>query len=167
MTWGRPFQLVSPFFACSSPETTPIQVECSNWSPAVLTRSGDVYVWLPFAGTLSDQYEEAIKEMDKDESVKLVVFNNEIAIPYHTFNIHMGPVKAPTLPELPDLLATGLSEEEQKKETKLIKIAVLLSGLIGLSNKGHVLKLNGLKVSQWYIFHIFQTFFNALYSHFS
>ena len=57
----------------------------------------------------------------------------------------MDPIKAPTLPDLPDLPATGLSEGECRKETKLIKIATNPSCLIGLTNKGHVLKLDGLE----------------------
>ena len=142
--WGRPFQLVSPFLDCSSPETTPIQVECS-WFSAALTRSGDVYLWWPFTGALSDQYTKVIQAMKKDESLKAVVSDNETVIPCHTFSIHMDPVKAPTLPNLPDLPATGLSERKCRKETKLIKIAIDNFSLIGLTNKGHVLKLDGLK----------------------
>ena len=101
-------------------------------------------MWWPHSGTLRDHYEEAIKEMDKNESTKVVVPNNEAAIPCHTFSIHMDPVKAPTLPILPDLTATGLSEGEHRKETKLIKIAATLTCLMGLTNKGHVLIMDGL-----------------------
>ena len=56
----------------------------------------------------------------------------------------MDPVKLPELPDLPDLPGTGLSEEERRRETKLIKIAALPYRFIGLTNKGHVLMLNGL-----------------------
>ena len=83
--------------------------------------------------------------MDKDESVKVVVSNNETVIPFHTFSIDMDPVKVPTLPDLPDLPATGLPEGEHRKESKLIKIAVLSHCLIGLTNKGHVLRLYRLR----------------------
>ena len=77
--------------------------------------------------------------------MKVVVSNNETVIPCHTFSINMDPVKVPTLPDLPDLPATGLSEGEHRKETKLIKIAAVADRLIGLTNKGHVLKMDGLK----------------------
>ena len=56
----------------------------------------------------------------------------------------MDPTKLPALPNLPDLPATGLIEEERRKETRLIKIAACDHWLIGLTNKGHVLKLAGL-----------------------
>ena len=102
-------------------------------------------MWWPSTGALSGQYHEAIEEMDKYGSAKVVVSNNETAIPCHTFSIHMDPVKVPTLPDLPDLPSTGLPEGEHKKETKLIKIAACYKSLIGLTNKGHVLKLDGLQ----------------------
>ena len=129
---SRPFQLISPFLDCSSPETTPIQAEGSHVASVVLTRSGDVYVWWPHSDIHPGQYEEAIEKMDKD-------------VPCYTLDFHMDPIKAPTLPDLPDLPATGLSEGERKKETKLIKIAALNFHLIGLTNKGHVLRLDGLE----------------------
>ena len=144
ITWGTPYQLVSPLLDCSSPETTPIQVECSHVFSAVLMRSGDVYLWWPWIDSPSGHYNEARKEMDKYGSPKVVVSNNETAIPCQTFSVHADPIKVPTLPDLPDLPATGLSEGECRKETKLIKIAVLDDCLIGLTNKGHVLKLDGL-----------------------
>ena len=63
-------------------------------------------------------------------------------------------MKLPKLPDLPDLLGTGLSEEERKKETKLIKIAALDHYLVGLTNQGHVLKLDemaeGESIRNWY-----------------
>ena len=48
------------------------------------------------------------------------------------------------LPDLPELPETGLSEEERRKETKLIKIAATHDCFIGLTNKGHVLRLDRL-----------------------
>ena len=97
-------------------------------------------MWPLFTSAMSKQYMEATKEMGK-----VVVSDNGTAIPCHTFGIHMDPVKAPTLPDLPDLLATGLSKGECRKETKLIKIAAVSRCFIGLTNKGHILKLDGFK----------------------
>ena len=54
----------------------------------------------------------------------------------------MDPTKLPALPDLPDFPATGLPEEERRKGTRLIKIAACYESLIGLTNKGHVLKLD-------------------------
>jgi len=142
--WGRPFRLVSPLLDCSSPATTPIQIECGWAFSTVLTKSGDVFAWWPFGGTFNDRYRETMIELDKDESTKAIVPDDGTVIPCHTWEINQDPVKFPILPDLPDLPATGLSEEERRKETKLIKIAAFDNCLVGLTNKGHVLKIDGL-----------------------
>jgi len=142
MSWGRPFRLVSPLLDCSSPETTPIQIECGARFSAVLTRSGDVCVWEPV--NIERQYDVAIEELDEDESTKAIVPEGGTVIPCHTWDIHADPVKLPALPDLPELPGTGLSEEERGKETKLIKIAAMGYSLIGLTNKGHVLMMDEL-----------------------
>ena len=140
-SWGRPFQLISPLLDCSSPETTPIQIECSWTFSAVLTRSGDVYV--SFEGAVGHQYQETIAELDKDKSTSVIVPIGGV-IPCYTWEMNVDPIKLPALPDLPDLLVTGLSEKGHRKETKLIKIASLSCCIIGLTNKGHVLKMDGL-----------------------
>ena len=144
ISWGRPFRLVSPLLDCSSPGATPTQIECGWDFSAVLTKSGDAYVWWPFDGTVGDRYDEAMEELDKDKSTKAVVPNGGTVIPCHAWEIHEDPVKLSILSDLPDLPATGLSEEERGKETKLIKIAAFEHRLIGLTNKGHVLKMDRL-----------------------
>ena len=144
-TWGRPFRLVSPFLDCSSPGTTPVQIECCAAISAVLMKSGDIYAWWVFNDTLGRQYREGMVELDKDESAKAIIPDNEMAIPCQTREINSNPVKFRKLPDLPDLLGTGLSEEERRMETKLIKIAAPRWNLIGLTNKGHVLMLHGLR----------------------
>jgi len=144
ISWGRPFRLVSPLLDCSSLETTPIQIECGWEFSTVLTKSGDVYAWWPFGGTFQDQYQEAIAKLDKDESTKAIVHHDEMAILCYTWEVEKDPVKLPILPNLPDLPGIELPEEEHRKETKLIKIAALNYCLIGLTNKGHVLKIDGL-----------------------
>jgi len=137
-TWGRPYRLVSPLLDCSSPETTPIQAE-SGWPfPAVLMRSGDVYRCPPPLG----QYEKVMAELDEDESTRAIVPDGETVIPCHTWEMNMDLVKLPIPPDLPDLPMTGLSEEERRKETKFIEISAFWDGFVGLTNKGHVLKVN-------------------------
>ena len=143
-SWGRPFRLVSPSLDCSSPETTPIQIECGWAFSTVLMRSGDVYAWWPFGGTFDDRYRATVAELDLDESTKAIVPDDGKVIPCHTWEMKKDPIKLPILPDLPDLSATGLPEEERKKETKLIKIAAFDNCLVGLTNKGHVLKMDGL-----------------------
>lgn len=143
-SWGRPFRLVSPSLDCSSPETTPAQIEC-GWSfSTVLTKSGDVYAWWPFGGSFEDQYLQTVAELNKDESTKAVVPDGGAVIPCYTWEMKRDPVRLPVLPDLPDLPATGLLEKERKQETKLIKIAAFDNCLVGLTNKGHVLKIDGM-----------------------
>ena len=142
--WGRPSRLVSPFLDCSSPGTTPIQIECGCAFSAVLMKSGDIYVWWVFNDFLGCQYREGMVGLDKDESTKAIIPDNKMVIPCQTQEINSDPGKVPKLPDLPKLLGTGLSEEECRKETKLIKIAATTSDLVGLTNKGHVLVLDGL-----------------------
>jgi len=143
-SWGRPFRLVSPSLDCSSPETTPIQIECGGHFSAVLMRSGDVYAWWPFGDAFEDQYQAAMTELAVGESTKTIVPDDETVIPCCTWEINKDPVKLPILPDLPDLPTTGLSEEWRSKDTKLIEIAGFNNCLIGLTNKGHVLKIDGL-----------------------
>ena len=83
-------------------------------------------------------------KLDKDESTKAILPDNRMVIPCQTWEIKMDPVKLPKLPDLPDLPETGLTEEERRRETKLIKITSFLSRAVGLTNKGHVLVLHGL-----------------------
>ena len=80
-------------------------------------------------------------ELDKEESTNAIIPDDRTVIPCRTWEINMDPVKLPILPNLPDLLGTGLPEEERRKETKLIRIAALSRNLVGLTNKGHVLML--------------------------
>ena len=69
------------------------------------------------------------------------VIEHEGVILCQTREFKMDPVRLPPLPDLPDLPDTGLPEEERRKKTRLIKIATCHHHLIGLTNKGHVLKL--------------------------
>ena len=148
-SWGRPFRLVSPSLDCSSPETTPIQIECGWPFSAVLSKSGDVYAWWPYGDTFEDRYWEIMDELDKDKSTKASVPDNETIIPCHTWEMRMDPVKLPILPDLPDLPSTGLPEEARKKETKLIKIAGFDNSLVGLTNKGHILKMDEMYAAEF------------------
>jgi len=140
-SWGRPYRLVSPFLDCSSPETTPIQIACGAFCSAILTRSGDVYVWSEFM----DRYDEAMAKLVNVESTRATVPNGGTVIPCRAKETKMDPIRLPIPSDLPDLPMTGLPEEECRKETKLIKIVACLGSLIGLTNKGHVLKMDGLE----------------------
>ena len=97
-----------------------------------------MYVWWVDVGTFDDLYRDTLK-------ISVVpVIEHEGVILCQTEELKMDPIKIPTLPDLPDLPTTGLPEEERRKGTRLIKIAISNSCLVGLTNKGHVLKLDGM-----------------------
>jgi SCF-associated factor 1 len=58
--------------------------------------------------------------------------------------LRVNPLRIPPIPTLPELNDAGLSQEERSKETVLVKIAAFDNSLIGLTNKGHVLKFGDL-----------------------
>ena len=101
-------------------------------------------MWWLYESTFMDRYWKGMASLDKYKSTKAIVPDGGTVIPCHTWEINVDPVKLPVLPDLPDLPVTGLPEEERRKETKLIKIAALSHCLVGLTNKGHVLKMDGL-----------------------
>ena len=140
-SWGRPVRLVSPLLDCSSPQTTPIQTECGRSFSAVLTRSGDVYVWWMGIGTFDDLYLQGIRIHGIRAGL---VPDHEGVIPCRTWELKTDLIKLPVLPDLPDLVAIGISGEGHREETRLIKIAACADYLIGLTNKGHALKLDRL-----------------------
>ena len=59
-------------------------------------------------------------------------------IPCVTWDLHHNPMRLSPIPSLPKL------GEERDDVTKLVKIAGMDSFLIGLTNKGHVLKFGSL-----------------------
>jgi SCF-associated factor 1 len=61
-----------------------------------------------------------------------------------TWSLRADPRKIPNIPQLPELESPGMSQEERTKTTTLVKIAAFDSHLIGLTNKGHVLKFGAL-----------------------
>jgi SCF-associated factor 1 len=60
------------------------------------------------------------------------------------WDLEMDPTRLPALPPLPDLANTGESQED-REPTQLIQIAGLDNCLVGLTNRGHVLKIDELR----------------------
>ena len=62
-----------------------------------------------------------------------------------TWSLRADPRRVPNKPKPPELESPGMSQEERltKTKTALVKITAFDSHLIGLTNKGHVLKLFG------------------------
>ncbi|KAI0832117.1 RCC1/BLIP-II [Trametes gibbosa] len=153
-SWGRPFRLNSPAVDKSSPDSTPVQVE-SGWSfSSILTQSGDVLVYWPFGGTFKtiiDQKEtelNGIEDPAQNIAAKARVDQDKPRIvPCHWWDFHgADPVRLPHIPvhDLPVLHKTGLPAEQLDEETKLVKIAGIDNCIIGLTNKGHVLRYDSL-----------------------
>jgi len=141
--WGRPFRLVSPLVDCHAPETTPIQAESGWFFCSVLTQSGDVLVYWHASGTMGRVFSDKMSEMNNEGSTKAEVIGGH-EIPCVIWEMRQDPFHLPPIPELPVLQRNGLTDDEQSEPTKLIKIAALDNNLIGLTNKGHVLKFYGL-----------------------
>ncbi|KZT27926.1 RCC1/BLIP-II protein [Neolentinus lepideus HHB14362 ss-1] len=143
-SWGRPFKLVSPFLDKTLPETTPAQIECGWAFSSALTQSGDVIVWWPFLDDMDRIFDENDEEMNRI-GVKRAEATPKGVIPCATWNMRVDPHRLPPIPRnLPELLHTGDSEENRRKDTLLVKIAGGDNMIVGLTNKGHVLTIGGL-----------------------
>ena len=159
-SWGRPFLLRSSLVDKSSPETTPKQVE-SGWEfSSILTESGDVLVYWPFGGRLKVIADRKKDELDSSENAELKAaakarptVAEPNVVPCYWWVLHgADPVRLPPIPaeRLPVLPGTGLSQEDRDEETKLVKIASLDNNILGLTNKGHVLRYGELYGEETY-----------------
>jgi len=116
----------------------------SGWSfCSVLTQSGDVLVFWPFSGEVGRRYDEQEAAMDERGDCHAHATSDH-CIPCVTWALRADPLIIPPIPQLPELENTGISQEEKSKMTTLIKIAAFDNHLIGLTNKGHVLKFGDL-----------------------
>jgi SCF-associated factor 1 len=140
-SWGRPFRMTCPVF--DDPEFAPVQVECGWMFSCVLVKSGDVFAWWPFSGTLEHQIQRANQQMNKNSN-KLARGVNSV-IPCVPWDTDLIPERLPPLPSLPELEEI---DTEPRKKTMLVKIAGFDGHIVGLTNKGHVLKFRGLENEQ-------------------
>ena len=140
-SWGRPFRMTCPVF--DDPEFAPVQVECGWMFSCVLVKSGDVFAWWPFSGTLERKIQNVNQQMNKSSNSLVRGVNGVIScVPWDTDLI---PERLPPLPSLPELEEI---DTEPRKKTKLVKIAGFDGHIVGLTNKGHVLKFRGLENEQ-------------------
>jgi SCF-associated factor 1 len=149
--WGRPFRLLSPLVDGTSDEFTAIQVICGWAFSSVLTKVGSVLVWWPH-GTMSDSVTSKMDELDSEGNRKAHATEDGV-IPCVIWDLVMDPIRLPAIPPLPKLVHVG-EPGEAEEETRLVQIAGLSSHLIGLTNKGHVLKIsveneNDVNESNW------------------
>jgi SCF-associated factor 1 len=147
LSWGRPYRMVTDLLSKDphSPDA-PVQIECGWAFSAVLTHGGRVLVWWPFNGALKQTYDEQTQAMEEqirqgETRLRAPASNGEVHC--HLWDVQTNPFLLPDIPgNLPTLNGTGEAEEVRKKdpETRLIKIAGADNMLIGLTNRGHVLK---------------------------
>ncbi|KAF8159521.1 regulator of chromosome condensation 1/beta-lactamase-inhibitor protein II [Crassisporium funariophilum] len=134
-SWGRPYRLSSSLF--DDPGFVVHQVECGWAFSSLLTKSGEVYVWWPFAGRMKEIIDERNDAMD-GEGDKKALPTKEGVIPCVTWVMDMEPTRLPDLPALPRLRDTG--NEQNTDPVQLIQIAAFDNHIVGLTNYGHVLK---------------------------
>ena len=140
-SWGIPFRYRPNAFDRSIPGREIIQVEC-GWSFAsALNESGIAYVWNTTHGEIGRRYEqmeEALVNLSPPEgqpdyrSAPLV--DGVIQCQAQTLE-GCEPLVLPDLPELPVLDSTIT-------QPKLIKLGAGDHFVVGLTDAGHVLKLN-------------------------
>ncbi|TDL23958.1 RCC1/BLIP-II [Rickenella mellea] len=141
VSWGRPFRILSSLLDRSSPDSTPMQIECGWTFSVALTESGQVYAWWPFNDPIREQYNSRMEELDTQGGNE--ARPKDGAIPCITWDLPCELVRLPNLPRLPAL--GGVEGKRAEDEIKLIKIAAMDNHVIGLTNVGHVLKFNHLE----------------------
>ncbi|KAI0259660.1 regulator of chromosome condensation 1/beta-lactamase-inhibitor protein II [Gloeopeniophorella convolvens] len=130
--WFRPFRLESAQLDCHSPETTPTQVACGPHFSAVLTQSGDVFVFFPFNLDREDRHltvdgPYASASLDKSSTIQCI-----------TRTLRAKPHRLPSIPTRLDGANDNGSSKGPNREF-LIRIAALSQQVIGLTNNGHLL----------------------------
>ncbi|KIY53369.1 RCC1/BLIP-II protein [Fistulina hepatica ATCC 64428] len=134
LSWGRPFCLTSPLLSCI------LQVECGWAFSAALSRDGQVFVWFPFDGQMQFQVATKNDQLDNQLDAKSRA-QPDGTIPCIPWEMDVNPLLLPSLPALPELSANSATDDEP---VKLVSIAGLDQCLIGLTNRGHVVKYSGL-----------------------
>ena len=115
--------------------------ECRWAFFSVLTKSGDVFVWCPFAGRMSEIIDANDEEMDRQGNKRAIPTTVNV-IPCVTWDLNFLPTRLPSIPPFPELLHTG--KEKPTEVTRLIQIATFDNHIVGLTNHGHVLKYGSL-----------------------
>ena len=128
---GKPARITSPSLDCSSPETAPIQVERGRIPFSV---PGDMYALWSSDDTTGNRFWKTLRELERDAPVRAVVPREGKFIPCHAWEIGTDLVSLPSLTDLSDSLANGPIDQKRTPA----------GCLVGLTNKGHVLRIGGL-----------------------
>uniref|UniRef100_A0A8H8CHF2 Uncharacterized protein n=1 Tax=Psilocybe cubensis TaxID=181762 RepID=A0A8H8CHF2_PSICU len=135
--WGRPFWLSSPIL--TDPDYAPKQVECGWMFSSLLTKSGAVFVWWPFSGSMGEAIQQKMEEMNSEGDKKAYATEDNL-IPCIPWGVDIMPTRLPPIPTLPELANTT----NTNTMTELIQIAAFDNHIVGLTNYGHVLKYGSL-----------------------
>ncbi|KAF9519464.1 hypothetical protein BS47DRAFT_1468626 [Hydnum rufescens UP504] len=133
-SWGRPARILSPVISdTSSAISRVVQAEAGWYNITVLTDSGTVYVEWPFGA----QWE--LRSMRTMRTAARV--SEDRRVPCEAWDLHHDLFELPPIPQnLPTLRAdTDATVEE---DLRLIKIAAGDQFLVGLTNRGHVLRID-------------------------
>lgn len=136
-TWGRPFVFKPAAFDPSNLDNVVVQVTCGWTIMAALNALGNVYVWSVFDGSVQDIFHLRNDEFDAQQrnQTRGVAINGIIKC--HTWTmIGVEPLKLPELPQLPTLTSGAVPHPQ------LVKIAAGDHFIVGLTNGGHVVKMN-------------------------
>ena len=132
---GPPFRIKIRFDQNEHADSTPIQVVCNYYYSAILTRSGDVYIVYPFEEYVRKEHEKHCEESETG----LEIEGNRISC--KTWKLKSELHKLRQIGDLPELDQRHGSPGS-KSPPKIISIAATDELLIGLTDKGHVLKIN-------------------------
>lgn len=145
--WGTPVRLVYPLIEgdASSATSHVVQVEAGWDFIAVLTASGSVYTEWPWGGVLKNKLEEHTRELELQQ---VVVPAQDGVIHCKTWELHHDLLELPPIPSSLPSISPLTSEVDElgndvgKEERRLVKIAGGEGFLIGLTNEGHVLRID-------------------------
>ena len=143
LSWGRPFRLTTALLDATTPDSTPMQIECGWTFSAVLTQSGDVYIWITSQLREDDRFKSKMDEMNADKD-KEAFATDDGEIPCATWDYDFNPFRVAPLPSLPNFANPGSTEQN----VRLVKIAAMEHSLVGLTDKGHVLKYDDVQVTE-------------------
>ncbi|GAB1518091.1 hypothetical protein RhiTH_001150 [Rhizoctonia solani] len=136
LQWGRPIRLNAPVLDGSWTGSTVVQVE-AGWDVCTfLTETGAVFVVFPFHGS----FPESLEEHRSQVATQPVVTQQAGQIPCVCMDVQHHPTKLPPIPNnLPALHQDALKPDAPPK---LVQIAAGDKFVVGLTDGGHVLKLD-------------------------
>ncbi|CAE6403869.1 unnamed protein product [Rhizoctonia solani] len=136
LQWGRPIRLDAPALDGNRPESKVVQVD-AGWDVCTfLTEAGVVFAIFPFHGSFSERAEERRIQTNTQPAVT----QQGGEVPCVCMDVQHHPTRLPPIPgDLPTLHPNALKPDVPPK---LIQIAAGDKFVVGLTDGGHVLKLD-------------------------